>query len=465
MDTINQENPVATAQVPLLQGLRLELTRSLVRDESYYSLMKYWPIMADDAARLPEYLLSHITQRNRERNEMAVQAGLPRPYAFETRTEEYLKTRLTGDSRLFEVYHAIPRQLLQSLVLGTVAWDYHSSRGKTRERYGEKAGIGIYALGVSAKTRQGEWLTANEIQAMIAHLNDYVAGYDAWLVHHGHPTTSRDRHLYEFVTKIDNQHGTHDTVTLGPRFCGKSSQKCGLRDLVNSLTERVQASLSFDPQGNTPMIQSPLYIGCSTVLEKRLLAHDPNMGKTSTLKRSNKLLAMILSLMTYQGIEAETTSVTVLRLWKEQDLDFSETLICSLAQSMACQSGCNMVECGDAKGKNKSDSSCEDYVKARLPYFHNNISASLHDVQQRRAFVDEFSHLQPLYEGEEVELIDQVGQMVGKLQDMIRGMKTLKEDRKRIASAFNENTKQLESAASLLHDLTGLCKALQIEDE
>ncbi|KAJ4413533.1 hypothetical protein N0V82_008471 [Gnomoniopsis sp. IMI 355080] len=462
MDTIDQQDPVATARVPLLAGLRLQLTKSLLRGESYYSLMKYWPAMAEDAAKLPDYLLSTITQRNRERNEMALQAGFPRPYAFDTRTEEYLKTRLTGDSRLFEVYHAIPRQLLQSLVLGTVAWDYHPSRGKSREHYGEKPGIGIYAFGLSVKARNGEWLTANEVRAMVAHIEEYIAGHDAWLAHDGLPITPRDKQLHDFVTQIDNHHGTHDTLNVGPRFCGNASQRCGLRDLARSLTERMRASLQLDPKGDTPMIQSPLYIGCSTILEKRMLAHDPNTGKTSALKRSNKLLALIMSLMKCQDLEPETIGVPVLRLWKEQDLDFSETLICSFAQSMACQDGCNMVECGDAKGKNKSDSSCEDYVKARLPYLHDNIVASLHDLKERQAFVDQFSHFQPLLDGVDSELIDRTSQMVGKLQELLAGMNTLEKEYERAASALQEKNRQMEANSNLMDNLIGLYRSLNL---
>lgn len=462
MDIINQENPVATIQVPLLTGLRQQLTKSLLQGESYYSLMKYWPAMEEDAAKLPEYLLNQITQRNRERNKVAEDAGQSRPWPFETRTEEYLKTLMRGNSRLFEVYHAIPRQLLQSLILGTVAWDYHPSRGSSRQKYDSKTDIGIYALGVAVKARQGAWLTANEIGAMIGHMQEYVAGYDAWTVHQGQPTTPRDVQLAEFVTKIDTQHGTHDTPTLGPRFCGTASQKRGLQDLIKSLGERMRASLLLDPQGTTPMVQSPLYIGCSVVLENWTRAHDPQVGKTSAMTQSNKLLAMMLSLMKYQGLESETTVVTVLHLWKKQDLDFSETLICSLAQSMACQSGCNMVECGDAKGKGKSDSACEDYVKARVSYLHDNITLSIRDAEARQAFLDHFANFEPLFDGQETELNTKVDQIVGELQDMIRGMQTLAKEMDRAKNAYQERRRQLDGNVSLLGNLAELLRGLQL---
>lgn len=103
MDTIDKKNPQPTGQIPLLSGNRLALTTALLQGKSYYELGLMFQELADEARKIPKYLQGHNQNDD-----------------YVTRLEEM------GDpgSVIWRIFHTIPRRVLESLVLGTFAYDF-----------------------------------------------------------------------------------------------------------------------------------------------------------------------------------------------------------------------------------------------------------------------------------------------------------------------------------------------------
>lgn len=409
MDLLDYYNMVPTDRIPLLEATRLAWAKSLANKDSYYTMFLMLLELADAAANLPRYIQCRfipskkgLNDQNAEDEEDEQAAAINgetqdtenpgiemfnvgENREYNTRTEKYLRSVVVEkDWRSFTLFLAIPRAMLESIVLGTVAWDYDRARGPgTRDHYTDCSGFGIYVVGVSVSNRGGAWLTANEIKVLIATMSRYIRGYQAW-EHGGQSWAPGDRELQEFVASVDNQFGIHKSKV--PRFVNSPDGKLGMEDLIKSLQRRVDASLLLAPAGNTPMVQSPLYVGLATELKNRVSAHAANVGITGTLKRSNKAYALLMSLMHYQGgINPVSTCRCVLRVWEKEDLWFAETLVAALASSLICQDGFNRTECGDpVKSKHcRYQSEAEQYVKYISRYLKDNMQAASDDVDER----------------------------------------------------------------------------------
>jgi hypothetical protein len=162
-------------------------------------MLRFFPQMAKSASDLPQYILCNNSRNRQQANNMAVSFSRPKPHKYEKRTEHMLRVGMNADFRRFALFHAIPRPALESLVLGTVAYDYHGNRCISREHYKHKGGFGIYAIGLLVDGRNGAWLTANELNALVANLEKYVRGYEDWKVHQGDPDTAQYRDSWGLV--------------------------------------------------------------------------------------------------------------------------------------------------------------------------------------------------------------------------------------------------------------------------
>lgn len=217
--TIPRQQMHANAHVPLLAGTRCEMMRSLSNNDSYYTIAMQMASLADEASRLPKYILSHFAKRSSkpkvsgdgsddDDGEMDV-GDVGADGIYKTRTEKYLRTSMDGDWRNFVTFLSIPRPMLESIVLGTVAWDYDPARGTDRGLYKQAQHFGVYVIGLSVQGRLGAWLTANETKTMVKSLKTYLGAYDAWSARKTWPLSDRGKTQRDFVAKIDNQFGIH----------------------------------------------------------------------------------------------------------------------------------------------------------------------------------------------------------------------------------------------------------------
>lgn len=465
MDSLDTQDPVATAQIPLLRGTRQQMAKALLQNEPYYSMLRFFPQMAESASDLPDYILCNNSRTRQQANARAASLARPKQYEHEKRTQEMMSEGMKADFRRFTLFHAIPRPALESVVLGTVAHDYHGNRSIGREHYKHKGGFGIYAVGLAVDNRNGAWLTANELNVMVGNLEKYIQGYEDWKTHRGDPDCAQSRQSWDLVRDVDNQIGKTDAKTLResgpqPRFCNTDGGRSGMQDLCKTLRKMAQESLRLDPTGRTRLIQTPLYIGCSVGVGGRLEQHSLKLGNSSTLQQSNKGFGLVACLMNYQNLIPREVGICVVRLWDTKDIPYSEVLVCSLANSLICQDGFNRIECGDSTTNKPLDREGEEYIKARTPYLNENLTESLREIEARSSFIQEFRQLQPEVNKEEENLRDNVIDDLENLENDISLVKGLKADCRRATAAWEasqdksrQELEDLELFGSLLDTL------------
>lgn len=438
MDTIDASNPHPTAQVPLLSGTRLSLATGLLQGKSYYELGLMFQRLADDAQDLPGYLQGYGDD-------------------YITRLEEMSSPR----SDIWRILHTIPRQVLVSLVLGTFARDFMNKSGKP-DHYRDMRGFGVYAVAIAVAGRDGAWLKPTELSKLIDHLERYIdTSTKYWDRKCAAPRDADERSARDFVTNIDNMFGQH-APEKGPRFVlsNEADVLDSWRALVSSLRRRRDNSLAIDPSGRKPLLQGPLYTGCSVTLELRSKAYDPQSGRTRKLTGVNRAYAIMMSLMMYMSLDPVHVCRCVTRLWNRKDLPIAEILVAALANSYISQDGFNRIACGGESGmprakrisrantgtraRSKSprgpktppaahavageeqgeedeslfDNDAEDYVKGRESFFYDNIFASVEELRKRHAFVKEFCGLQPLFDAPGDNTVDSLLQLENDLEEV-----------------------------------------------
>ncbi|KAL1883924.1 hypothetical protein Daus18300_000032 [Diaporthe australafricana] len=426
MDRLDPQEPKATADIPLLEGTRLQWTKSLLRGDSYYSMSMLIYKLGEEAAQLPGFLVAKFNGAHRDADQdddcLPDEVELSSPeeekpsQMYKNRTERLLKTAMDG-RRNFMIFQTLPRDMLESIVLGTVAWDYHPRRSHGNDGRGgyerpEKGGYGIYAFGLA-----GRKVGLGELKVLVKNLKSYILGYMIWDQHgESWPNDSKSRSSRDLVQGIDSKIGKH--TDEAPRFITSNDGKKGMLDLVRSLQRRVDKSLELDPMGDTPMIQTPVYVGLSNQLADTMPKHDPTSRKDDALKNSNKAHGLVCSLVKLQGLEPEAVCRVALLLWDKDDLWLGETL-----------DGLNRTECGSRVRSNAPplDRDAEEFVKIHHAYHFDNLEATLNDLQERKAFIDEFGRLQSVLNDDVVEKAkraraesERLGLDMSKLREIIK---------------------------------------------
>jgi hypothetical protein len=209
------------------------------------------------------------------------------PVVYHNRTKRFLKSSMKNTQN-FDIFHCIPRDMLKSLALGTVACNYYlhwSKAPRGGHKIPKKGGYGIYAFGLSVKDRDGKWLAATELQVLVRNLEKYVAAYEAWSNNdNSWPLTLRSIELHDFVIDVDSRIGKYDKS--GPRYVTSEAAKDGMLAMASSMQRRVDESLKLGPTGSTQMIQTPLFVGLSTSLADRMPKHVTANNNESALEGS-----------------------------------------------------------------------------------------------------------------------------------------------------------------------------------
>jgi hypothetical protein len=259
-----------SAEIPLLEGYRLKFAEAIRDGKSAWVLTTMFTGFISELEQLEK------TRDIKLDATMALLAGVGG-----------LST--PGDS--WDVFHSIPRDLLGSVILGTVAFD--SGRPQNRVTGLSDDAPGIYVLGLSISGRDGKFINANELKVLIGNLKTYVRGYRYQL--EGAPSVEAGDAAAELVAEVDGAYGAPATPGT-PRFICDKVNLLAAKPLLKSLIKRYNIMIQQDPTGTVYSIQSPQYVGCSKDVRTRIAAYE--LGHhTSALTRANKFYSLIASLL------------------------------------------------------------------------------------------------------------------------------------------------------------------------
>lgn len=211
-----------SAQIPLLTGCRLRFTKALAAQVSPWALTSLFPRLVRELEDVPK--TRHTKLENTIR--LLGQAGGP-----------------SVDGDVWDLFHTIPRDLLESLVLGTVAFDH--SRTQNRVTGLDNNGPGIYILGLSIVGRDGQFLDGRELDLLIQDLQTYIQG--STVLRRKKPAATRsatERAAVQLVTDVDFTYGVG--AAGRPRFICDAENDALAGHLLSSLQARRQAMFALD---------------------------------------------------------------------------------------------------------------------------------------------------------------------------------------------------------------------------
>ncbi|KAL0471301.1 hypothetical protein QR685DRAFT_542636 [Neurospora intermedia] len=453
-------DPVAaTAKIPLLSGPRYEFAKALQKKASYFEL----------ALLFDPILVEHLRVK-RASGHIDLDDCCP-----------LFQGAKRGRGDMFQLFYSIPREVLEAVVLGTVAYDDAGTirvAGSGGMSY-SLDGCGVYVVGISLEGKSGAFLNGNELVKFVHNLTKYIAGCELWTqvknnLNMAAPLSLQQQDKIDFVLEVENTYGTWDHKAEGSlRFCYKDKSFSRVKHLSRSFRDRAKEAMRLDPTGRTRTIQSPLYVGCSNNLKQRVDAYVPKTGNKSTFAKANDFYALTMSLLKMQGFNPIQRVVCAIRTWKQSQLSLAEMLVGALANCYVTQDGFNNKKTGQtAEISAGSVARAKDLVFVHKQFLKDNVKGSLVDVKARQKAHDQMRSLEPLTRREinrEAETIengasalcqsaaDGVTQM-GLLQDECDNMRELLE-------WIKAKTKQRKEEYELLGILTSESGVVACSDE
>ncbi|KAI9166276.1 hypothetical protein HJFPF1_02375 [Paramyrothecium foliicola] len=274
------------------------------------------------------------------------------------------------------------REVLQSIVQGTVGYDSYHSRSVW---YPDPTSFedrmhGIYVISLYRSRHKGEFLNLPEMEKLTEGLRKYIAGSRVMFK----PTpTGQDKANIDWVKKVDAAKNARRHGSSPQEAFFISSGPGAIDALLDTYEERCATLRRVDPQGTTRQRQCPLYVGCSVNLKERL-------SRYSSCKETNKPLGLTMSILAVLDIVVEMVQKIAIRLYKPGQLPLAEQLVTTLAGSLVYESGFNVI----GAGGNTPTPEQEDisWVPARwhvisiMPFLLDNLQAMVAGAYRRREF-------------------------------------------------------------------------------
>lgn len=304
---------------------------------------------------------------------------------------------------MFILLHSMNRDVIRSIILGTIAYDSHPDGGGGLESYknpgfSDHEAQGIYVIGLRRDGKGGKFVNEDELRLLIRGISRYLQGADIVRNVPLAAYSTDEAELVSWVAKVDAACRSPSAQTAPPqstRFINNDAEKQNVLCLVRGLVKRRLASpsgsISAAP-AEVRQVQSPLYVGCSTNLPNRIGNYSPSQHLTKV----NKPMALTVSVMEALGLPVSMTIRVVLRTWKGHQLPIAEQLVATLAGSLVCQTGFNAIQAGGRTPKKSSDGlpAAEDLVLAHTDYLYDNLQETEHEAEQRFAFQLELAELE-----------------------------------------------------------------------
>ncbi|KAK0654168.1 hypothetical protein QBC41DRAFT_386617 [Cercophora samala] len=407
-----------TAEVPLLAGARRELVRQLWGGASYAKLMTKFHLFHPEIHNIPP------------------KKGLP---GF-AKTKLILSPQygLDFDGKYGVLFHSIPRDLLSSILLGTVAYDSHRNKNIGLD----PRGPGVYVLGLQVAGRGGKFLNAAEYAILLEDLETYMAVAAKMRAPAGGILTSDEQ---VFMTAVDHRCGQRKAQDRNkPRFIQDDTAHAHAEMVFASLKKRHEALRLMDPACQAFSVQTPLYVGCAEKIATRWVDYDKTDTKTA-YQRVNKFLVLVLSLLHHRKIRAQISKVAAVRIWEKDQLQDAELLVSVLANAYTVQDGFNVQEAGGNNDKLENMpyvvARSHEYVFAEMPYLRENCDKS----------ADEIEKAQALCNTREERLLTQ--REITGVEDELQRITALREEKEAEGSALREQVQEAIENLQSLRDI------------
>ncbi|RYP56434.1 hypothetical protein DL770_010829 [Monosporascus sp. CRB-9-2] len=301
--------------------------------------------------------------------------------------------RWHGRSMLI-MLHTIPKTLLRSIILNTVAYDFLNRITAPPLCYSAD-GPGTYVAAMSIRSRNGEFLCVVEIEDLIEGLRKYCKAYVRQKAHQGSPSTPEDKALDESAREVDAAFGSRSSGAKDRlRFIRSDDAHQRVFVAHRELRGPLPASGTAGAVPSRVSEAEPSDGGCSNQMDDRMPHHDPK--GPSGLGPTTYTWALTLCLIKSRlGLDPVVTVRPVVRTWENNLLATSEVLVTALAGSYVFQEGFNVIGAGGQAGDRPDNvlTDCKRYIFADRPFFGQNVNATQAELQRREKYVEDVDYI------------------------------------------------------------------------
>ncbi|GJN71417.1 hypothetical protein PLICBS_005482 [Purpureocillium lilacinum] len=292
---------------------------------------------------------------------------------------------------------------IRSIVLGSIAYD--DSRGVLKSYRVPAAGDshcqGVYVIGLRRRGHEGKFLTLHEAERLIEGLLGYLKAVQISAL----PPSQRsaeDRAALILMRRVDHLIGTSTNVHR-PRWVTNDIEEAQVRALIRCLQGYVNQMPPTD--ATQRMLQSPIYVGCSTDLVASVEDYDRARG----FENVNKLLALTISMLEHLGLRTEMVIRVAVRTWKAHQLSLAEQIIVTMASSIVYQGGFNTREAGGTEGTQIGLWEAKRLVVFAQGFLSGNLNNVEADRRKKSQFLAELAALHEKFDEIEQETFELSG--------------------------------------------------------
>lgn len=352
--------PIRSAQIPMMSDLQARFIKQLDDDATYMDLFVIIEKMAQDLLNQDKVPCREMIR--------AVEGDL-----------EEKEMRL--------LLHSIPRPVLRSLVMRTLAYDFwEKDTERRRNMLYDFEGPGVYVMSLSIEGRHGEGWSIEENNQLLTALMHYGKAIEACEKRYVTDDWGNSQFDDETIKslnvamKIDKQYAESDvwdgeTYPM-PRFASTSNtdKSKHVRELFH-LLETSRNVAGWDRNANS--LQSVCMVGNSDDVEKQKQSHS----LIGSLTNTPHTWGLLVSCLRYIGLEPEETCIPICKSWKPEHTNQAEILITILSGSLISVGGLNVHQLGLKPGSNpppdKVFEQCRKHVWLNRGWFKDNLEHTL----------------------------------------------------------------------------------------
>ncbi|CEI69191.1 hypothetical protein FVEN_g4053 [Fusarium venenatum] len=349
-----------------------------------------------------------------------------------------------ADWSMLELLHSMDLEVVQSIVNNTFAYDV-VQRNITcfpMPRRATDVIPGVHVIGLSLEQYCGQFLNTKEIERLFEQMKEYVAGYKANVKYQSAPTTlSKDEKLARHHVNRVDKHAAGEFVKDIPAFITRGEDIPSIEALIKTFEKMCDRSL--DSTGLTRMLQSPLYVDCSTNLYNSVAVYGEDNVRNIT-----RPLGHTVSILRKLGHKAELTIGNVVRVWKSDQLPKAEQLVTNLAGSLVYQHEFNAIEEGATSHGTITD---DEGLRTNTAYLFSGIrifDSNLRDSLEEAALCERYLKDMNRVNAHLIEIIDFLDECTKELESLppdFQWNETLSEFEKLIQK-LNKDVEDMEGA-------------------
>ncbi|KAI1808774.1 hypothetical protein F4811DRAFT_558879 [Daldinia bambusicola] len=429
--------PVVSAKIPVLRDTAKKMIEMLDNGASYDELFVTVKVLAKEWETQDHVAHAKVVALFEDRD-----------------TQEYKDLRV--------LFHTIHRQVLRSLLLGTLPYDLHDKDHPNWKYIYEGHGAGAYLIGLSINGRRGAFLNREEIEVVIGHLQDYKEGCEAWMKIKGsydqEGLTDEEQSSLRKALDIDNtvlrenqEWDSENDKFIAPKCLSGRKGTSNIQALIEMLRRRVNPALD----GQAPQLSSPVYIGCGMGVASRMIQHDPDFHSMDT---SSHVLRLLISCIRYSDLKLLVHGVPIIMVWDVSQIASAEVLVTVLAQSLISMNGLNVIQPGTNTTRERKTSVYDEmrkHVWVKRPWFEENIRQSLGARENRDIYKSTLQTINTNFKTSQ-ELKDATGE-VHRLRSQAQDHPSMAAD---AMEHIKERTRRAEEHLEKLKELSALAPGI-----